>query len=753
MQEYEKDIINNESVNTEESDMDFYIPGMDPELDAKLESEREKHEDGTNTNSCPGVKNKKSKEQKKFEKEMRKMMKMKRKYANPRRRMHWSPLKILICAAIIFFAGKYGYNHITQYLTTNKIEKSFAETGIPMDEKEYYDKLKNEESDISGMTKYDKYEMGLMTTEGSDTDHDGLSDKEEIEIYGSDPLKSSTAGDLYTDGYKVAHDMELNTYYDYEDKIKFKNNECPEVGLTATTPLDLNAVVEDQTDRYSLDEFGIYDIHKGYFLYNYGGNITIDISNIINGKVEKSDLNVYVVNGSFVVPDLMEPEKVKFSLEHKVISVDYDFVNGSEYYVYVTGKESLKSKVVYALNKSKIKANAELQIEKGNQGTGKVLIYGSPMLEQWFGITGHIYYCEDDKDTILENAIAFNNDKVLCSEISASDEKKVIAVEKSDLEAKITVFKNSILSNFMWDGKSKGHWYYFFFIAYEYSEDNGTDDGYQATDVDDAYNGDKTDRTHYNNYHTEFDPYVDELPFQNFGSAYSAGGNCAGITHLTSYLFNNSTFPTSGSYDDIEWNIGKDAANKTLTDRGLFDYKSYSFVDDNSDKNSNYLNDEYLSAGEMEFVKMIGATWNEANDVVDMDQYVCENGQTIDYSIVDKITGYLDQGKIVEAWMYMRSGYAHAIILYDYYYNDAGEILFRVYDSNIPQNDINGVELNCDGACYLQCKKLIGADGTETFSYLYYPISGMPKYIATSYTEMMPRNGFVAMDENWNAFN
>ncbi len=64
----------------------------------------------------------------------------------------------------------------------------------------YTEPLKGEPSDIVGMSKYDKYAMGLSIQDGSDTDGDGLTDKEEIEVYGSDPLKKSTSGDLYDDG-------------------------------------------------------------------------------------------------------------------------------------------------------------------------------------------------------------------------------------------------------------------------------------------------------------------------------------------------------------------------------------------------------------------------------------------------------------------------------------------------------------------------------------------------------------------------
>ncbi len=65
----------------------------------------------------------------------------------------------------------------------------------------------NRQSDIEGMTLWDKYKAGLLINNGSDSDGDGLTDKEEIEIYGSDPLKVSTADDLYLDSYKVEHNI------------------------------------------------------------------------------------------------------------------------------------------------------------------------------------------------------------------------------------------------------------------------------------------------------------------------------------------------------------------------------------------------------------------------------------------------------------------------------------------------------------------------------------------------------------------
>ena len=55
-------------------------------------------------------------------------------------------------------------------------------------EEDYIEGLKDQMSEIPGMTKYDKYEMGL-DPENDDTDGDGLTDNQELNIYHSDPLK------------------------------------------------------------------------------------------------------------------------------------------------------------------------------------------------------------------------------------------------------------------------------------------------------------------------------------------------------------------------------------------------------------------------------------------------------------------------------------------------------------------------------------------------------------------------------------
>jgi len=612
------------------------------------------------------------------------------------------------------------------------------------DYEEYVKKLKDTPSDIEGLSQYDKYKMGLNFKDGSDSDYDGLTDKEEIEIYGTDPLKSSTAGDLYMDGYKVQNGMDLTKKYDYEGEIIFQNNECNDVKLEADEPTDLYATVKDCTERYSLDTYGISKIYKGYWMYNYHGTIKLDLTDVF---ANTKDVNVWVCQGDFLIAGVSELEKCKYIKEDNEITLKYEFNLNQSYFIYVTEKVSGVSSFLAGINR-----NTSLQATGADNQSGVALVYGFPLLEQFFNVGGHICYTElPDKtlnDAFLIRAIDYCNNSVLGSKISTEDTSKLTASNNSEIEHMTNLFRKylPIFELKSLDNVTLANYFFDFKV---YNDENEID----AKNNGD--NGDGEQRKYYRNYHTEFDQYTDELPFQNFESEYAKGGNCAGISHLTAYLFNTGSAPASGSYGNITWNLGVDSENLTLTDRGLEDYKSRTFVDEHLGMNDNYLGDG-LTAGEQEFVKMIGAYWKEANDKIKLNEYAMsnENGEKWDWSVAEQMTNYLDQGKIICASMLFRNGTGHEVNLYDYYYleNDDSELLFRVYDSNIPQNMRDGYVLNCDGACYLQCKRLTRPDGTESFSYLYYPIEGNLDYVASSSKTLQPVGSFVATDENWNVF-
>lgn len=650
---------------------------------------------------------------------------------------------IIILVILVAIAGFMTYNAIQRNLRA-KADLLGMEV---QDYENYMEELKETPSDIEGLSQYEKYKMGLDYRDGSDTDYDGLSDKEEMEIYHTDPLAASSAGDLYTDGYKIEHGLDPNEYKEYDGEVLFEYNECPEVILTADEPSDLFAVVEDYTNRYSLADFGIKDTYKGYWMYNYNGTLQIDVANIIEeNNIEISDINVWVYQGDFLVSGISELEKCKYSKDDDVITLKYKFDKNAAYYVYLTGKQSKFSSLLSVTGNI-----SSFQEHESSEKSGVAFVCGSPILEQLFGTSGHIYYSElsDDTEnlTFVDRAINFCNTKILGSKITTEDTKKLTATDNLSVKARAELYQSILpMCEAVPEGEETVFNYLFNYTVYY-------DNGYKVSDGESSGEmGEAGKQQYYNNYHTEFDPYIDELPFQNFESQYATGGNCAGISHLTAYIFNTGSLPTSGSYNGITWDISVDAENKTLTDRGLYDYKGRFFVDENSGKNDNYLG-EGLSSGEEEFVKMIGAFWSESNDKADLNEYVLSNGRTYDWSLAEKMMAYLDQGKIICVGMLFKNGTGHEVNLYDYYFTDAGELLFRVYDSNIPQNDREGYRLNCDGACYLQCKEVIRQDGTSSFTYLYYPVKGNTGYLAASATCLMEKNAIVVTDENWNVFN
>lgn len=611
----------------------------------------------------------------------------------------------------------------------------------------YMEGKKDIPSDIDGMSQYDKYAMGLDYKDGSDSDNDGLTDKEEIEVYGTDPLKESTAGDLYTDGYKVKNDLDLFTYCKYAGKVAFEKNMCKEVGLTANVPSDLFASVTDYTDTYSLEGFGIDKIYRGYWIYNYAGSVKIDLEKVFKDNgIGYSDIRVWVIKGAFIVDGVSELEECSYDKEKNVISLNYDFEKSGQYFIYITGKKKMNIGFSIGSNESS---------SKTEKGTG--FIYGFPIIEQLFGKGMHVEYSEmnDESDSkrIARKATNYCNEK-MGSKIKASDKKKVKASDKSRMERKSRLFQ-FFLPFFEYD-PVEGESIFNYIFAYVPYEDNGYDVGNAGSNSENAsLNEDEQDKSQ------GFNKYRDELPFQNFSSEIGTGGNCVGIAHLTSYLYNNKRFPSKGSYKckidgkkkKVSWNLSKDKANATLMDKELYDYKYSAFVDEHSAKSNNYLYKD-LTEGEEQFKKMIGCYYAQGNDIIDLNDYVMENGARNEYSLIEKMTAYLDKGRILDVFMYMKGGYGHAVNVYGYDYTESGELVFYVYDSNIPRDNCPGYEMNFE-TCILQVKKLENGNGPDTFEYIYYPFKGKENitYMATSNWGTMQRNSIVVSDEEWNIFN
>lgn len=649
-------------------------------------------------------------------------------------------LLIILCY-ILFNKGKDLYqNHMDQ--------KQLTSLGIEFDEQEYLDSLKKQDSDIKDMTLYDKYEMGLQLSNGSDSDYDGLTDKEEIETYHTDPLKSSTAGDLYTDGYKVQHSMDVNKAYEYEGEQVFKYNECPEVKLTAELPTDFYTVVKDETNRYKLDDFGVFNAYKGYNIYNYNGKVSINVEDAVPiGKLENSKIEINIFEGNFITTMTDKPVKPNFTVDGTTVNIDFDFDHTKEYHVFFSEKKSFKDSIKYFFMRKKIDAESIMPIET-DSSYGTALIYGSPMLGQFFGVSGHVIYDENENEAFVKAAEDYAENHIICSH-KKFDKDKIVATDELSLKTKIAFFKHSILSMFIVNGKDKGHWWNMFYVVHIY-QGNPEEEKIAIGDTTELDDKEIERRYIYKREHTNFSMYVDELPFKNFGSDFNKGGNCAGITEYTAYVYNKGKYPASGSYDGISWDLSKDKKNKTLMDKKIYSYKGRDFLEGKVDRDGVIIN-ENLTNGEREFVKMIGAAWTENTNTVKMNDYLRSNGEMLSWDVEKKINWYLDHDKVVQVDLLLKNGTGHAIILYDYYFNKDGETIYRVYDSNAPQDE-SSIKKMYQGF-YLACKKEIAEDGSETFVYIYSPFVENIKYWSTSFYDMQKLQCFVAYDEDYKVLN
>lgn len=84
---------------------------------------------------------------------------------------------------------------------------SQTESQAQIEAKKYQDIIKEltvTDSDLDGLTNDEEKKLGT-NPEKSDTDNDGLLDKDEINIYKTDPLKADTDGDGKTDGFEARH--------------------------------------------------------------------------------------------------------------------------------------------------------------------------------------------------------------------------------------------------------------------------------------------------------------------------------------------------------------------------------------------------------------------------------------------------------------------------------------------------------------------------------------------------------------------
>ncbi|MBR1454244.1 MAG: hypothetical protein IJ593_06325, partial [Lachnospiraceae bacterium] len=174
---------------------------------------------------------------------------------------------VLLIAEI---ACVFGIVTVVKNVKTNKeldeVKNYFTEQQkhFALSEDDIVEHFKNEDSDISGMTQLDKIQAGLTPGDNSDSDGDGLTDKEEIEIYNTDPLKASTDG-VTLDYFKVRSDTDIRPTYEVYDNFNL-------IDLNTGNNMLANIV---KIDNCKIDGTDVIDT---YAVSDYDGTVEIDVS-------------------------------------------------------------------------------------------------------------------------------------------------------------------------------------------------------------------------------------------------------------------------------------------------------------------------------------------------------------------------------------------------------------------------------------------------------------------------------------------
>lgn len=560
--------------------------------------------------------------------------------------------------------------------------------------KMYKENLSKESSDIKGMTKLDKYNMGLDIQDGSDSDQDGLTDKEEIEIYGTDPTKKSTSGDFYTDGYKVEHNLNTSEFYEYEGERVAKNNKCSEVSLEIDEISEFSAVVEDITGSWQFayadstcgDWLGNLNILKEYRIYNYTGALNIDLTNI----VKESNVNADKICAMIVMANYangwnkMLNQNFNYSIEENILRIeDYKFTNGSVLMLYedtelAKNTVNLNSSVFNGLlndNSSDELSELISESSSADEEGGDILITfnmfsalsrGRPSIR--YTSTGNAaddalivetaikvakWLSDADLDNRWTDPLEINSSH--CQEISPRMYKFIDGFYRTFMpdfvnanwKNIITIIDTDVLMEMakQTDDSPLKVYYYKNGMKYEVDRDKKSQALYDS-------NGRLVWKASYLPKEG-FDITRDRLPFGNFNTNYSVGGHCAGIVQFLNISNNTQNIPDTGVYtskngNTFSWNLlgANDSDNKKLVeDRDLILYKDSDFIQNHISENDPNRLISGLTQGELEFVNMIEAYHSMIND---LDKYGKTDGKTnYSYELIEEMTDRLDNGQIL----------------------------------------------------------------------------------------------------------
>ncbi len=603
-------------------------------------------------------------------------------------------------------------------------------------QKRYFDYEPEEESYIPGYTWQELLDMGLVARDNdkkADSDLDGLSDYDELIVYGTNPAAFSTAGDMYSDKYKVENGLDATVYK--EGFVTPNVEEGLEVELEPVDALNTHVYMtayvwdndEEQNGYVAAITIGPYEGNIKYDLSKYGEGMT---AGLVRYGGEFIKLNKYVEDdilsckyqGDTPATLLIYKKKNERKVMKAVKNNEMIMPEAEEYTCFVSPQiwnEKVGTSQKEAMLKLLYKEYQHVDEEQFGIVAEEVYRMMPEMYVKIFDKNGlpvvpMLGECYDE--TQIKNLRKY-------ATVPKSSPEEELFTEKTNAFAKFmgmdAMYQNKILAF-----KDK-YAFYAWLMGYDYNRGDVRGE-VQCVDND-----------------TLFSVGKDTFVFPNFSSYISTGGNCMGLARVMAMLYNGETlYPYERSYSgdvDCSYSLYGDV-HGTLFDRYLDDYLNKKYF---SRLGKKMLDESKLTTEENNFVNFVGTYWMEGNDLFYLKkQYeIVKEGQSPKADALVALSEYLADGKVALVCMLGESG-GHTINAY--------EVESCTYDPNkffILCYDTNYVGKTTTIEVYVNEK-------TDTFSYVYEPSENL-RFSSESYSSTLLKSGekcniIYFCDENMN---
>ena len=534
---------------------------------------------------------------------------------------------------------------------------------------------KSEDWNNDGITNGDAEKLGLNVTV-LDSDGDGISDYDEINVHNSDPLKYSTMDDIYSDGYKLKNGKDILTKYETFDILDTVN---PFIKVEIDDAHDMSYVYKDY-DGIIPD--GYYLGFQPFRMFSFVGEVDIEFDNPDKYEVISFDLITYEVK----------------KLKSKVDNQSLVFKITDDNPIMVVYKQS----VVKSMGESTL---SSMKDDFKNEVRKDYHVISFPFMTSLFNFP--IYVLEAD-NTILKGG----TDEEFQSEFNEKAEGKFKISHHYTNYAGIRFIKmllGGLTSEISKNVGEENKGFIDYIVTYKrVSSDSELYDyllGIYSTDESDEGESDEPiyDTTDpysekYSNLKCEmcadsgFKVDVNAFRFENLSTNVSSGGVCAGFSYITTNIYNGGGMPKTvvGEYDmrsseyEPIWN--KQLYSFEPTDEGL---KTYSDLK----KTYNKLDSLSMSSPDNEVVKALEYYWKDYNAATRVStlnwhwNHSFEKHTFVDESTIKNVVNQLKAGKIVSVSL-LKSNAGHAINAYKIVEDkDNPDVLYlKAYDNNFPND-------------------------------------------------------------------